>query len=81
MRPESVQKPVNGEVKIPAVRRGGEGKEVDGMKKEKPALTEIIEERDRLITRVGDSEVVQTKEGITIQARCTNRPNFLSEGD
>lgn len=51
------------------------------MKKEKPALPEIIEERDRLITRVGNSEVVQTKEGITLQARCTNRPNFSSEGD
>lgn len=40
-------------------------------KKQIPDPPEILKERDRLIMRIGNSEVVQTKEGITFQVRCT----------
>lgn len=51
------------------------------MEKETPALPEIIEGRDKLVVRIGDSEVVQTKDCITIRVQCKNRPDFGLRGD
>lgn len=47
--------------------------------KQSPALPEILEERDRIITRVGNSEIVMTKDSITIQERYKSRPGSSSE--
>ena len=46
-----------------------------------PAPPEVLVERDRVVSRFGDSELVITKDGITIQARCKNRPAPSSGGD
>lgn len=37
--------------------------------KQSPAPPEILEERDRIITTIGDSEMILTKDSIRIQAR------------
>lgn len=42
---------------------------------ENPALPEIVEERDRFVTKVGNIEIVQTADSITIQERCRSRLN------
>lgn len=39
-----------------------------------PALPEIREEQDRMVIRIGDSEITQTKEAIICRARCRSRP-------
>ena len=50
------------------------------MAEERPALPEIIEERDQLTIRYGNTEVIQTKDRVTVQARCTIHPDFESTG-
>ena len=49
--------------------------------KKGPTLPEILEEQDRLVTRVGNSEIIQTQYGITIQGRCRSRPDSESIDD
>lgn len=43
--------------------------------KKHPAPPGVLEERDRVVTRFGNSEIIQTRDGITIQERCRSRPD------
>lgn len=44
-------------------------------KQKNPAPPEVLVERDRVITRVGNTELIQTKDAIRIQARCKSHPH------
>lgn len=46
-----------------------------------PAPPEILEERDRMIIRYGNTEVIQTKKGIKIQVRSRNHPILELTGE
>lgn len=58
-------------------------KEVVSMQvnKENPVLPGVQEERDRLVIRCGNSEIVQTKDSIKLLGQCKSRPDFESGDD
>lgn len=49
--------------------------------KENPVLPGVQEERDRLVIRCGNSEIVQTKDSIKLLGQCKSRPDFESGDD
>lgn len=52
-----------------------------GEKMKGPALPQIMEERDRVTIRFGETEVIHTAAGIKIQAQYRNHPGFGSTDD